>query len=111
MTCSHHYDTPAKTRSRMMMVTTFSRQNDAARHVSSTYYVDSAIQRLNNRSLLDSDFIIWWLALSKVWTIGARRLGLLAPLFSGDKTWGLGYHMRYKEGCIWEEMLKKFLLD
>ena len=46
----------------MTMVTTFSRQNEAARHVSSTHYVDSAIQRLNNRGLLDGDLIIRWLA-------------------------------------------------
>ena len=29
LTCSRHYDTLAKTRSRMTMATTFSRQNDA----------------------------------------------------------------------------------
>ena len=92
------------------MVTTFSRQNEAARHVSSTYYVDSTIQRLNNRGLLDSDLIIRWLALSKVWTIGARRLGLLAPLFSGNKTWGLGYHMRVQGGVHMRGNAQKVLV-
>ena len=33
-----HYDTLAKTRSRMTTATTFSRQNDAASRASTTYY-------------------------------------------------------------------------
>ena len=43
ITCSRHYDTLTKTRSRMTTAITFSRQNDAGSRASTTYYSENLV--------------------------------------------------------------------
>ena len=43
ITCSRHFDIPAKTRSRMTTATTFSRQNDTGSRVSNTQYRENLL--------------------------------------------------------------------